>query len=558
MTVPTISDLPDAPSRNDSPETFVVKADAFVAALQDLIDEVNVSTAYVDTKALEAKTAANAADVAAWDVGTTYAIGDHVWSPIDFQTYRRKTAGSGGADPSANTTDWLRVTGVRLVSRTAVTGATTLTVSQASSLIDITSGGDFTLSFDPAGDLGDNWFAIIYNRGGGDITLDPDSAEQIDSAATAVMNPGEARIVQCDGGAFYSVVINPGKPPINIETVTGATTLTAANSGGIVEITSGGDFTLSLTAAATLRDSWTCEVYNKGGGDVTIDPDGAETIDGLTSFIMYPGEVRRILCDGTAFTSIVLKPFYKQFTADGTFTKPPGYLSFGGLLWGGGASGSRRGAGYGINATASGGGGGACRDFTFNASDLSATETVTIAAEVAGPTGSPGEGTDGNDSSFGSLITAYGGARGETSGTTPTTGGGGGGIFGAGTSGGSGGTGGDGIGAYEGGAGGGESGSTSVNGGNSIYGGGGGGNGASSGGGDGGNSVYGGAGGGGIGDGIGEGAGGTSTFGGNGGAGSENSSGADGVAPGGGGGATMDGTKGGNGARGQMDIWGIA
>lgn len=44
--------------------------------------------------------------VAVWVTGTTYAYGYEVFSPIDFQTYRRKVAGAGSIDPSADTTNW--------------------------------------------------------------------------------------------------------------------------------------------------------------------------------------------------------------------------------------------------------------------------------------------------------------------------------------------------------------------------------------------------------------------------------------------------------------------
>src|SRR5450759_2722838 len=43
----------------------------------------------------------------AWVSGTVYAIGDFRRSPINFQTYRRLTAGAGITDPSADPTNWI-------------------------------------------------------------------------------------------------------------------------------------------------------------------------------------------------------------------------------------------------------------------------------------------------------------------------------------------------------------------------------------------------------------------------------------------------------------------
>lgn len=48
MTAPVITPLPDAPSRQDDPSTFVTKSDAFVAALPTFADETNAAAAYVD------------------------------------------------------------------------------------------------------------------------------------------------------------------------------------------------------------------------------------------------------------------------------------------------------------------------------------------------------------------------------------------------------------------------------------------------------------------------------------------------------------------------------
>lgn len=58
--------------------------------------------------------------------------------------------------------------------------------------------------------------------------------------------------------------------------------------------------TLSLTAAATLATNWHINVF-ADGGDVTVDPDGAETIDGLSTIIVPNGSSVEIICNGSAF-----------------------------------------------------------------------------------------------------------------------------------------------------------------------------------------------------------------------------------------------------------------
>jgi len=337
---------------------------------------------------------------------------------------------------------------------------------------------------------------------------------------------------------------------------TSNTALTAAEGGNLIDITSG-TFTQTFVACATLGSNWFCYLRNSGTGDITLDPDASETIDGLTSFVMYPGEVRIVQCDGTALRSVVITPFYRAFTASGTFTKPPGYAVFSCIGWGGGGGGGRGGA-FG---NGSGGGGAACVQTDILATALGATETVTIAAGGAGMVAaSPAAAPGGGNTTLGSIYTAFGGGGGwGQNSTAAVSGGGGGGADSAGadanstnrSAGGS-----PRIGDFTNtGFGGGDSHTATV--GSAAWGGGGGCNSEngptpSN---TGGNSVWGGAGGGGTGT-SGASAGGTSRYGGNGGAGSFSGVAGNGSIPGGGGGGTVSGTAG-SGARGELRIRGI-
>ncbi len=331
------------------------------------------------------------------------------------------------------------------------------------------------------------------------------------------------------------------------EARTSNTILVAADSTKLIDITSG-TFTQTFTAAATIAASvtgWYVFLRNSGTGDITLDPNSSETIDGLTSYILYPGECRLIQCDGTGFNSVVMSPFSKTYNSSDTWTKPPGYTRFAGFLWGGGGSGGK------INAYGAGGGGGACVPFNILASALSATETVTIGAGGAAISAATTNGNAGGSSTF-DTVTAYGGGAG--CGTDINyAGGGGGGCFSAGGTGGvSNGTGGAPVpttGAANVGFGGGSGNTATHEGTRSVYGGAGG----SGTNGTGGASLYGGGGGGGGN----AGSGGTSLFGGAGGAGSAAGTATAGTQPGGGGGGTASGTSG-AGGNGRLVIWGVA
>lgn len=109
-----------------------------------------------------------------------------------------------------------------------------------------------------------------------------------------------------------------------------------------------------------------------------------------------------------------------EFTASGTFTKPAWAQFVMVELWGGGGSGGsgRRGAAGTNRLAGTGGGGGAFNRAVFKASDLAATVSVTVGqggaggASVTANSTNGNSGTAGGNSSFGGLVTAFGGGGG--------------------------------------------------------------------------------------------------------------------------------------------------
>lgn len=81
-------------------------------------------------------------------------------------------------------------------------------------------------------------------------------------------------------------------------------TAVAADAGGTIRFTAAA--TLALTAAATLGNGWPLSVI-ADGADVTIDPNGSETINGQATLTVPNGSSAEIICDGTGFYT-VMKP----------------------------------------------------------------------------------------------------------------------------------------------------------------------------------------------------------------------------------------------------------
>ena len=332
---------------------------------------------------------------------------------------------------------------------------------------------------------------------------------------------------QVPGVSAKWISLTASAPSLTRSARTSNTIIGTADKGALIDITSG-TFSQTFDAVATLGDGWWCYLRNSGTGDITLDPSGAELIDGLSTFVMYPGEVRLLQCDGLTLRSVVMQPFYKTFTASGTFVKPPGYTVFDSLTWSGGNSGRKT----DVFGGALGGGGGGCFPAKIPATALSASTAITVGAGGAART-TTADGALGGDSSIGTLVVVkqaaaytHGGAVmvGLSAVMGAAAGGGQVGDFGYIT---------------------GSSASAGA-----LWGGG-----ASAGGQPSAGSIYGGGAGGSY-YGGGLYTAGASSFGGSGGAAGDAVSGTDGTAPGGGGGGTNTGAQSGAGARGEVRIWG--
>jgi len=188
---------------------------------------------------------------------------------------------------------------------------------------------------------------------------------------------------------------------------TSAYTVVAGDKGNLIDCTSGA-FTVGMTAASTLGTSFWFDIANSGSGSILFDAAGADTIDGLANYYLYPGEKRRVFCTSTsAFVSLVMSPFSFTATASGDWIEPPGYKLFQGLLWAAGGGGGRV-----ANASfiGGGGGGGACVPLLRVAASAGSTVSFTLATATTNQT-SAAAGASGGNSTFGG-VTSYGGGGG--------------------------------------------------------------------------------------------------------------------------------------------------
>jgi hypothetical protein len=120
------------------------------------------------------------------------------------------------------------------------------------------------------------------------------------TSAVQLVAPGSSGNVLTSNGTTWTSAA-PSGGTITIDNKTGAYTVISSDNGKVINGTNG-SFTVSLTAASSLGAGFNCWIWNTSGniGDaVTIDPNGAETIDGATTLVLRPGEGTQIICTGS-------------------------------------------------------------------------------------------------------------------------------------------------------------------------------------------------------------------------------------------------------------------
>lgn len=115
----------------------------------------------------------------------------------------------------------------RKINRRAIVGADTAIVTDRGNALDLS--GTFTLSFSAAATLTDGWYCYLSNTGTGVITLDPNSTELIDGAATVKLYPNQSCAVYCNGTAFYTIGRKTATVLLQTQTASASASLSFTN-----------------------------------------------------------------------------------------------------------------------------------------------------------------------------------------------------------------------------------------------------------------------------------------------------------------------------------------
>lgn len=83
-------------------------------------------------------------------------------------------------------------------------------------------------------------------------------------------------------------------------------TVLVTERAGMLIWTGTGAATVNLPSAATAGNNFFVSVRNSGGGDVSLDPAGSETIDDLTTLALRPGDSATLVTDGLTWYTLGL------------------------------------------------------------------------------------------------------------------------------------------------------------------------------------------------------------------------------------------------------------
>ena len=118
-------------------------------------------------------------------------------------------------------------------------------------------------------------------------------------AATSTANAGAL------AGAGLKAITTTLNQAIVVDDINSNYTLGAGERARMINW-GGASGTLALTAAATLGDDWFCYIRNSGTSSITIDPAGAELINGAATLTLTTSQSAMVICDGVAFYTIGL------------------------------------------------------------------------------------------------------------------------------------------------------------------------------------------------------------------------------------------------------------
>lgn len=194
--------------------------------------------------------------------------------------------------------------------RMALAGAYTIlpTDVRPMTVFDYTTAGFSIITAVAASNFTGQLVVIKNSATSGVVTFDPNGAETVDGSATLAISFGETYWLISDGTNWKSLVVTtPLLKSGAIASKTGNYIAVLADRGKSIRFAGlAADATLTLPSAASCGDGFVLFVSNEDTGffGVTVDPNGAELIDGASTKKGFAGTRVMLLCDGTGWRTV--------------------------------------------------------------------------------------------------------------------------------------------------------------------------------------------------------------------------------------------------------------
>lgn len=195
MSFPVITEFPA-----DGDPAFNAKAHLCMDSLRTASVQANAAFATLDASVL----AVQAGLVATlWVSGTSYALGDRVYSPSNWNVYVRKVAGAGTTDPISDTTNWQNAT-FRGLPISVITGATVTAAWGVHYVMTNTGKSTVTL---PAAATGMDMLGITWANSRADNEYAPNGLKLLNQTGTVVEDSVGVSVHIVYTGATYGSAI---------------------------------------------------------------------------------------------------------------------------------------------------------------------------------------------------------------------------------------------------------------------------------------------------------------------------------------------------------------
>lgn len=225
----------------------------------------------------QATIAGNAAATAGavlWVSGTTYAIGNLVYSPTTLTNYRRKTAGAGVTDPSLDGTNWTSATSATAWDDISSKPAVIAAGVDAAAARAAVGAGDVTLT----------GIQTLTNKTLTAPALGtPESGDLSNATADGTNKVGAQNIPQVSKSAAYTLVLaDAGKHILHPSSDTTARTFTIPANSSVAFPIGTAITIINQNAAGVITIAITSDVMRRAGdgttGSLTLAANGIVTL----------------------------------------------------------------------------------------------------------------------------------------------------------------------------------------------------------------------------------------------------------------------------------------